>query len=55
MNNKQIKRYSTTLVTKEIEIKTTMRDHFALIRMANYQTNKNKTNIYKYMQNLESL
>ena len=43
MANKHMKRYSTSVIIREIQIKTTMRDHFMPVKMADIQKSTNNT------------
>ena len=43
MPNRYMKRFSTSLITREMQIKTTMRHHHTPIRMAVIKNNTNNT------------
>ena len=55
MAKKGMQRCSTSLLTREVQIKTKMRYHFAHSRMVKMKKRKKKVSFGKNMKKLESL
>ena len=48
MSNKYVKRYSALLITREMQIKSTMRYHLTPVRMATIKKTYGRGHMYTY-------